>query len=122
MANVIQTTFQFKRGLASAWVKVNPTLAPGEPGYELDTGKLKIGNGQTAWNDLPYLSDAKLSEEQVAKAVEDYLAKNPIQIETDETFSAEGVAADAAAIGEKCLYVGDTSEIILTGGDADLQD
>jgi hypothetical protein len=32
------------------------------------------------------------------------------------------VAADAAAIGEKCLYVGDTSEIILIGGDADLQD
>ena len=33
---------------------VNPTLAEGEPGFELDTGKLKIGNGTTAWNDLAY--------------------------------------------------------------------
>jgi hypothetical protein len=63
MANVITTTFQFKRGLSSAWAKVNPVLAAGEPGFELDTGKLKIGNGQDNWNDLDYLSDATLSEE-----------------------------------------------------------
>ena len=122
MANVINTTFQFKRGLASAWVKVNPTLAAGEPGYELDTGKLKIGDGSTAWNDLSYLSDATVSEEWVAAAVEAYLKVNPIQIKTDNTFSQVGAAADAAAIGEKGLYVGDTSEVILCGGDADLQD
>lgn len=121
MANVINTTFQFKRGLASAWAKVNPTLAAGEPGFELDTGKLKIGDGQTAWNDLAYMSDAELTEEQVAAAVEAYLEKNPIRIETDNTFSQVGAAADAAAIGEKCLYVGDTAEIILSGGDADLK-
>jgi hypothetical protein len=62
MATII-TTFQFKRGLASAWTNVNPILAAAEPGYELDTGKLKIGNGSTAWNDLPYLSDESFSEE-----------------------------------------------------------
>lgn len=49
---VIKTTFQFKRGLSSAWSKNNPVLAAGEPGFETDTGKLKIGNGTTAWNDL----------------------------------------------------------------------
>lgn len=27
----------------------------GEPGFEVDTGKLKIGNGYHAWNDLPYV-------------------------------------------------------------------
>ncbi len=120
MATVYNTTFKFRRGLAATWIKNNPVLAAGEPGFELDTGKLKIGNGEVAWNDLPYLSDAQLSEEQVAAAVEAYLEKNPIQIETDNTFSQTGKAADAAAIGEKCLYVGDTSEIILCGGDADL--
>ena len=59
----ITTTFQFKRGLASAWTNVNPILAAAEPGYELDTGKLKIGDGSTAWNDLDYLSGASISEE-----------------------------------------------------------
>ena len=30
----------------------------GELGAELDTGRFKIGNGTTAWNSLPYSSDA----------------------------------------------------------------
>jgi hypothetical protein len=50
------TTFKFKRGQSDAWARVNPILAEGEPGYELDTNKLKIGDGVTAWNDLLYFS------------------------------------------------------------------
>ena len=29
-------------------------MRQGEPGYELDTGKLKIGDGMTPWNTLEY--------------------------------------------------------------------
>lgn len=47
-------TIQMRRGNAAEWTQVNPTLAPAEWGYELDTGLLKIGNGSAAWNDLPY--------------------------------------------------------------------
>ena len=32
----------------------NPVLLQGEPAYESDTGKEKIGNGVTAYNSLPY--------------------------------------------------------------------
>ena len=49
-------TLKLKRGIASDWATRNPILLEGEPGYELDTGKLKIGNGITGWNGLPYLS------------------------------------------------------------------
>lgn len=49
-------TLELKRGLASEWATKNPTLASGEPGFELDTGQLKIGNGSTAWNSLSYIS------------------------------------------------------------------
>jgi hypothetical protein len=52
-------TIQLKRGKSSSWVKLNPVLAPGEPGFELDTGKLKIGNGTDAWLDLKYLGEDK---------------------------------------------------------------
>lgn len=55
MATVIKTTFQLKRGTAAKWVELNPVLAPGEPGFEYDTKKLKIGDGVTAWLDLPYV-------------------------------------------------------------------
>lgn len=54
---VIKTTFLLRRGTTSAWEAANPILAYGEPGYEKDTGKLKIGDGIHAWNELPYLTD-----------------------------------------------------------------
>lgn len=47
---------QLRRGLAASWTTINPILSAGEPGVETDTGKLKIGDGSTAWNDLEYLA------------------------------------------------------------------
>ena len=41
MAEIVQHTYQFKRGTAQRWIDVNPILLQGEPGYETDTGKLK---------------------------------------------------------------------------------
>lgn len=118
MAEVIKTTIRLKRGTAEAWKRNNPILALAEPGFEYDTGKLKIGDGVTAWNDLLYFSEVKISEEQIQSVIQEYLEKNPIKITTDNTFSQQGVAADAAAIGEKCLFVGDPNKVIFNGGDA----
>ena len=44
----------FRRDTSINWSNNNPVLSEGEPGYELDTGLYKLGNGITAWNDLPY--------------------------------------------------------------------
>lgn len=46
---------QLKRGTADRWYTVNPILAIGEPGFVYDTNKLKIGDGVTPWNELPYI-------------------------------------------------------------------
>jgi len=46
---------QFRRGSSSNWVSGNPTLISGEPGFETDTLKLKIGDGTTAWSGLNYV-------------------------------------------------------------------
>lgn len=51
---------QLKRGTAARWVELNPILAAGEPGFEYDTKKLKIGDGNTVWNDLPYIGSNEL--------------------------------------------------------------
>lgn len=48
---------QFKRGTSRAWRHQNPTLLKGEPGFEVDTKKLKVGDGVTCWNRLPYIGD-----------------------------------------------------------------
>ncbi len=55
MAQVIKTTFKLRRGVSERWAEVNPILAAGEPGFVSDLNKLKIGNGITPWNDLPYI-------------------------------------------------------------------
>lgn len=45
---------QLRNDQSANWTSVNPTLAQGEIGVEIDTNKMKIGVGNVAWNDLPY--------------------------------------------------------------------
>lgn len=51
-------TIQIKRGPAANWTSTDPTLAAGEFGFETDTGKLKLGDGSTAWSGLGYFEPA----------------------------------------------------------------
>ncbi len=51
-----KTNIQTRKGTAASWASSNPVLAAGEPGFETDTKKLKIGDGTTAWNSLPYFT------------------------------------------------------------------
>lgn len=53
----VNTLMQIRRGTASAWTSANPVLAEGEWGYETDTGKVKVGNGSTAWTSLSYFGN-----------------------------------------------------------------
>jgi len=48
-------TIQLRRGTAATWASVNPIPAQGEPCFETDTGKLKIGDGTSHYNSLSYL-------------------------------------------------------------------
>lgn len=57
MAN---SRIQLRRGTAAFWTDENPVLRPGEPGYERDTGKLKIGDGETHWRELEYFGGLDL--------------------------------------------------------------
>jgi hypothetical protein len=52
MADIIQ----LRGGTAAAWTAANPVLAEKEMGVETDTRLMKLGDGITAWNDLPYLA------------------------------------------------------------------
>lgn len=49
-----QVTIKLRRGFATEWTARNPTLAAGEPGLEIDTNRVKYGDGSTRWSDLPY--------------------------------------------------------------------
>lgn len=52
---------QVRSDTAAAWTAANPVLLAGEPGFETDTGKLKLGDGVRNWATLPYTSGVSLS-------------------------------------------------------------
>lgn len=53
----MSVTIKFRRGNSTEWTSSGSTiLASGEPGYEVDTGRMKIGNGITPWSGLYYSS------------------------------------------------------------------
>lgn len=57
MSNGLNANIKLRRALAADWLSVNPILLSGEPGVEIDTFKLKIGNGILTWEDLPYVAN-----------------------------------------------------------------
>lgn len=52
--NTLKTRIQLRNDEAATWVERNPVLLAGEMGIEVDTGKIKIGDGTKAWNKLNY--------------------------------------------------------------------
>ena len=58
------TKIQLRRDLSGNWTSTNPILAQGEPGVELDTNRMKVGDGVTAWNDLAYIIAETTTENQ----------------------------------------------------------
>ena len=52
---------QIRRDTKAKWSDLNPILAAGEMGFEIDNNRLKIGNGITAWNSLPYVTETDWS-------------------------------------------------------------
>ncbi len=54
-----QNLIQLRRGTAAQWADVDPILATGEPGYETDTARQRVGDGTKPWSALPYLVDSR---------------------------------------------------------------
>ena len=70
----IITRIQNKYDTSSEWLLNNPVLLIGEIGFESDTGKFKLGDGITNWENLPYAA---------VKADEIELLDSKIKLEED---------------------------------------
>lgn len=84
-------TIQFKRGLkASLEAKLTAdglgVPLAGEPIFETDTGKLKIGDGKTAYVDLPYLQGSSVDNDLPNFIIQDPLS-NQVLLYDEETQS-----------------------------------
>lgn len=59
-------TILLRRDNSADWESKNPTLNQGEPGIELDTNRLKIGDGTTSWQNLEYETGVEIVNNSVS--------------------------------------------------------
>ena len=102
MANRIQ----LRRGGAQEWQNANPILAQGELGIELDTGRIKIGDGVTSWNTLRY--------ERPIESVSN-TANTLVQRDADGNFSAGTVTATLIGNSATASRLASSRQIQLSG-------
>lgn len=94
------TVIQIKRGLAATWASINPILSPGEFGYETDTGKLRLGDGYTHWNDLqdfPVAADKGQPNGYAALDADGLVPLEQLPITTADWATLDGKPAVVAA-------------------------
>ena len=127
--NSVNATVLLRNGLAAEWTLRNPVLMRGEMGVEMDTGLLKIGNGTSAFNSLPYLNvtpaqlEQKVSEliasagllkREIVTELPALVDNNTIYMIKDETSSGPDYYKEFLTINGVLTQIGDTS-VDLTG-------
>ena len=101
MANRIQ----LRRGGSQEWRNANPTLAQGEVGIDLDSGRIKIGDGSTAWNSLAY----ERPVESVANT-----ANSLVQRDADGNFQAGTITGTVIGNASTASRLANVRQIQLT--------
>ena len=54
---ILDSKIQIRNDTAANWRAANPVLLKGEVGIEIDTRKMKVGDGISQWTALKYISD-----------------------------------------------------------------
>ena len=75
MPDTTYETIKLRRDTAANWTSANPVLVSGEPGFETDTGRLKVGDGSTMWASLPYITAYAYRRTMVANETIPYLSR-----------------------------------------------
>jgi hypothetical protein len=90
---------------------LNPTLRLGEMAKESDSGFIKIGNGGTAYNSLPYYSQPTIQynpsngstitlDSRNASAIIDASVTDPVNAVSDGTYEGQTLTFDVTGTGE----------------------
>lgn len=103
---------RLRRDQSANWTSVNPVLAAGEAGFELDTRLLKIGDGVTAWNNLPYHS-AQLTIADDDSTINTFNSSKTLKIVGAGTvttnFTGDTLTITSNQASEGIIFVGDDS-------------
>ena len=102
MANRIQ----LRRDGAQQWANVNPILAQGEIGIEIDTSRIKIGDGVTPWNSLKYERPIE---------TESNTANTLVKRDADGNFAAGAITASLIGNSATATRLANTRSFTLAG-------
>ena len=72
----VKAVIQLRRATENEWYEHNPVLRVGEPALSTDVYKLKIGDGQRFWRDIPYLN---LNIQELNELLSDYATKEYVE-------------------------------------------
>lgn len=68
---------KIKRGSTENWDTINPILEAGQPGYDKNTHKLKIGDGITKWSELPAIGESPTARSLDA-SIKDFVVESGV--------------------------------------------
>jgi hypothetical protein len=92
---------QLKRGKTDTWRKLKTPLAAGQPGYDKDKHKLKIGDGKTLWEKLPYAGG--ISDEEVLDSEKNAKERQRLDPENGTIITYGPTSPDRKTVGK--LYL-----------------
>jgi hypothetical protein len=113
--------FQVAGHTAADWTAGNPVLLDREYAVERDTGKVKLGDGTTAWNSLPYFGSTTLADGSVTNAKLANMAQATFKGRA--AGAGTGAPADLTATQAKAILALTASDVsglatVATSGDA----
>ena len=97
---------QLRRDGAQQWANVNAILAQGELGIELDTSRIKIGDGVTPWNSLKYERPLE---------TESNTANTLVKRDADGNFEAGAITASIIGNSATATRLANARSFTLTG-------
>ena len=92
---------QLKRGKTQLWREDKNILASGQPGYDKEKHKIKIGDGEKSWQELPYASG--LFEEDILYPETLAKIRNSLDSEDKTLFTYGTEAPDVKTVGQVYL-------------------
>lgn len=98
---------QLRRGKTASWRAAKKPLAAGQPGYDKDKHKLKIGDGERSWAELPYASG--LAAEDILLSEDDAKIRHIFDPEDDTLITYGTEAPDEDTVGQVYLQYYDAA-------------
>lgn len=107
------TQIKLRRDTAANFTSKNPILGNGEPAYETDTKKLKIGDGTTAYTQLEYFSAGGGSSTDISATLPLKIVDGVISLEVDgQTIQIVDGKLTASSTAPTNMVTTDTAQTI----------